>query len=265
MRIAILLSAGRHAVSGRPAPVSVELQAIRLARELIRQMAGEVDGNAAGDITGFHAGPDAGPLKDALGHGLPRLIQLSIGAQDDPLPSLAAALGAERFDLVLAGRSGQGGEDAGLLPYALARTLGLPIVADACALAAGPQHGTVSLEQALPRGARRRLTLRLPALVTVHPAAPAPLPFAFAAMRRGMLETREGVPAPRAAGEVEERAYRARPKLIAKSAAGASATERLKAATEAASSGGRLIVDPAPEDAARAILAHLRQIGVLRD
>lgn len=252
MRIAVLLSAGRHAVSGRPAPVPVELQAIRLAHEL------------SGEVTGLHAGPDAAPLKDALGHGLPRLVHFSITPDDDPLPSLAAALSEGAFDLVLTGRAGQGGEDTGLLPYALARALGLPLVADAVALAEGPQPGTLAVEQALPRGARRRLAVRLPALVTVHSAAPAALPFAFAAARRGDVETRAGIPAPRTPVEVEERPYRARPKLIAKAAAGASAAERLKAATEAASGGGRLLVDPAPEEAAREILTHLRDIGVLR-
>ncbi len=251
MRIAVLLSAGRHGVSGHPAPVPVELQAIRLATEL------------GGETTGLHAGPAIGPLHDTLGHGLPRLTHLHLAENDDPAPSLADALREGAFDLVLAGRSGQGGEDAGLLPYVLARTLGLPIVADAVALAEGPQPGTLYVEQALPRGARRRLVIRLPALVTVHPAAPAPLPFAFAAARRGDVETRPGIAAEHTPSEMEERPYRPRPKLIAKTAGGASAAERLKAATESASGGGKLLVDPTPDDAARAILAHLREIGVL--
>ncbi|QFR33273.1 electron transfer flavoprotein subunit beta [Ancylobacter sp. TS-1] len=252
MRIAVLLSAGRHAVSGRPAPVPVEVQAIGLAAGL--------DG---AELSGLHAGPDIGPLRDVLGHGLPRLVHLTIPDGDDPLPSLAAALREGAFDLVLAGRTSQGGEDTGLLPYALARALGLPIIADAAALAPGEAPGTLAVEQALPRGARRRLLVRLPVLVTVHPAAPAPRPFAFASARRGLIETRPGLAAPRAAASLEERPYRPRPKLIAKAAAGASAAERLKAATEAASGGGRLLVDPPPEEAAREILGFLRDIGVV--
>ncbi len=145
----------------------------------------------------------------------------------------------------------------------LARRLGRPIVADAVALHAG-EEGTLIVEQALPKGARRRVTVRLPALVTVHPAAPAPLPFAYGAARRGVVEVRAGVGMPSVAREIEERAYRKRPKLIAKAAAGASAADRLKAATEAASGGGRLLVDPAPDEAAREIIAFLREIGVLR-
>ncbi|MCK0208141.1 electron transfer flavoprotein subunit beta [Starkeya koreensis] len=255
MRIAVLLSAGRHAVSGRPAPVPVELQAVGLAADFVERH--------GADLTGLHAGPDVGPLRDALGHGLPNLVHLVTGADDDPLPSLAAALREGAFDLILAGRVAQGGEDSGLLPYALARALGLPIVSDAAALAPGETPGTLNVEQALPRGARRRLLVRLPVLVTVHPAAPAARPFAFAGARRGILETRPGLAAPRASTGLEERPYRPRPKLIAKAAAGASAAERLKAATEAASGGGRLLVDPPPEEAAREILAYLAGIGVV--
>lgn len=252
MKIAVLLSAGRHPVSGKPAPVQVELQAIRLAASV------------GAEVTGLHAGPDAAPLTDTLGYGLPRLVHYRLDAGDDPMASLAAALRDGAYDLILAGRAGQGGEDSGLLPYALARALGRPLVADATALGEGPQPCTLNLEQALPRGARRRLVVRLPALVTVHSAAPAPAPFAYAAVRRGSVETRPGIACPRGESALEERTYRPRPKMIAKAAAGATAAERLKAATQSANGGGRLLVDPAPEDAAREILAHLREIGVLR-
>ncbi len=256
MRIVVLLSAGRHRVSGQPAPVPVELQAIRLAVDIA---------GAGGEVTALHAGPELGPLADALGHGVGRLDHRVIASGDDPLPSLVAALADAPPDLILTGRSGQGGEDAGLLPYALARALGRPILADAAGLGMGmgPEAGTLIVEQALPRGARRRVVLRLPALLTVHPAAPAPLPFAFAARRRGVIATAPGVPAPQAP-EVEERPYRPRPKLIAKAAAGASAAERLKAATQAAGGGGKLLVNPAPDEAAREILAHLASLGLRR-
>lgn len=252
MRIAVLLSEGRHPASGRACPVPVELQALRLA------------GALAGQAMGLHAGPDATAVRDALGRGLRHLIHLELPHAHDPLESLVAALEADAPDLILAGRMGQGGEDSGLLPYVLARRLGRPIVADAVALHAG-EEGTLIVEQALPKGARRRITVRLPALVTVHPAAPVPLPFAYGAARRGLVEVVPGIPTSPEERAVEERTYRKRPKLIAKAAAGASAADRLKAATEAASGGGRLLVDPAPDEAAREIIAFLREIGVLRN
>ena len=50
-----------------------------------------------------------------------------------------------------------------------------------------------------------------------------------------------------------------------KESAGGSAAERLKAATGEGGSAasGRLLIQPDPEEAAREILAYLRQIGVL--
>lgn len=252
MKITVLLSAGLHPISGRPCPVPVELQAVRLGVDL------------GGEIVGLHAGPDAAMLRDALGHGLPRLDHIAVPEGSDPTPSLAAKLRDIGPSLILAGRMAQGGEDTGTLPYTLARALGLPIVADAVALYPGPEDGTLTVEQALPKGARRRVVVKLPAVVTVHPAAPAPLPFAFAVARRGMIETAPGLNAPLPETAIEQRPYRKRPKLIATSAAGASAADRLRAATQTASAGGRLMVAPAPEQAAREILAHLRAIGVLR-
>lgn len=254
MRIVVLLSAGRHPVSFHPCPVPVELQAIRLARELA----------GSDEIIGLHAGPELGALKDVLGHGLSRLIHLR-GDDADPLPTLAQALSEIAPDVILAGRVGQGGEETGLLPYALARALGRPILNDASGLERGPAAGTLAVEQALPRGVRRRIVLRLPAVITVHPAARPAVPFTFAEARRGVIEVREVTgSAVERQSEIEERSYRKRPKLIAKAAAGASAAERLKAATQAASAGGKLLVNPTPDEAAREILSHLRSIGVLR-
>jgi len=79
-----------------------------------------------------------------------------------------------------------------------------------------------------------------------------------------LIDSEPGIEAPQPESPIEQRPYRKRPKLIATSATGASAADRLKAATETASTGGKLLVHPSPEDAAREILAHLRGIGVLR-
>ncbi len=250
MRAVVLLSAGRHPVSGRPCLPRLDAQAIRLARSLDPEP------------RGLHAGPRVEPVAEALGQGLPALDVLQVAAADDPVPSLQARLAAERPNLVLAGTHGQGGEDSGLLPYALAHALGLPLVPDAVALAPGSEPGTLVVEQALPKGARRRVTVRLPAVVTVHPAAPAPLPFAYGQARRGTVRLLDGVPAPHPDGAVEERPYRKRPKVMR--AAGGTAAERLAAATGAGTSGGRVLVDPPPDVAAREILGFLREIGVLR-
>ncbi len=253
MRIAVLLSSGLHPVSGRPVLPTLEAQAIRMALAL-------------GEVEGLHAGPSSAPAADALGHGLARLTHVVIGEDDDPVPALAAALAEWRPDLVLAGRRGQGGDETGLVPYAVAAALKAPLAPDAIALAPGDRAGEIALEQALPKGVRRRLTVRLPAVVTIHPDAPAAQAFAYGMARRGVVAAARGpwASAPASALGIEERAYRRRPKLMRNAPAAGSAAERLATATGVADArGGRLLVDPSPDEAARAILAHLREIGVL--
>jgi electron transfer flavoprotein beta subunit len=252
LRARVLLSAGSHPVSGRAAPVRAEAQATALALAL----------DAV--VTGLHAGGEAA-VADHLGHGLDEIDVAPCSADADPLPALLAALARQPGDLVLMGRCGVGGDDSGQLPYRLAAALGLPLVADAVALAREPGRPDVLVvDQALPRGARRRVRVTLPAVVTVHPAAPPPRPFAFAAVRRGRLVP---MTVEAAAGEpplaVEERPWRRRPRLIAGASTSGTAAERLRAATEVAGGGGRLLVDPAPDEAAREILAFLRGIGVV--
>lgn len=249
MKIAVLLSAGIHPVSRRPVLPRGEAQAIALARAL------------SSDVVGVHAGPDVAGVSQALGHGLARLLHAEIPQNADPLPSLLSVLRTLEPDLILAGRRAEGGEESGLLPYMVAAGLGIEIVADAVAIDA--ENGVLAVDGALPRGVRRRIRTACPALATVHPAAPAARAYAFAQERRGMIEHVPGVTGTTAAPPVEERPARARPRLIGGGIAG-SAAERLRAATETGTAGGEVLVDPEPEAAAWAILAHLRKVGVLR-
>ncbi len=253
MRVVVLLSAGLHPVSGRPAPVAVEAQAVRLALGL------------GADVTGLHAGAEETPVRDHLGRGLEEIALVPLADGGDPLPALAEALRAAAPDLILAGRRGAGGTDSGLLPYRLAHALAWPIAADAAAL--DRDGDLLAVEQALPRGMRRRVRVRLPCVVTVHPAAPPPLSFAFAAASRGRVTRHPGTAAPASLTEgLDERPYRRRPRLLG-AAPGGSAADRLRAATDpalgAASGSGQLLVNPPPEVAAAEILAFLRRVGVL--
>ncbi|MFA5121741.1 electron transfer flavoprotein subunit beta [Zavarzinia sp.] len=231
MKITVLLSRGIHPVSGRACPATLDAQAISLALGL-------------GVVEGLHAGAAEAAIADYLGHGLPALTHLVLPETADPLPALTGHLRAARQDLILAGRQSQGGEETGLLPYRLAQALDLPMVADAVGLAI--EGDVLTVDQALPRGARRRLRLKLPCLVTVHPAAPPPLPFALGQRRRGRLARleAEGMPVV----PLEEVPYRPRPKLMV----AAQAAER------------RLMLHPSPAEAATAILDHLRGLGLRR-
>lgn len=245
MKIIVLLSAGRHPASGRPRPVPVELQAIGLARTLPRF-----------ERLGLHAGNHDPAVLDALGHGLDVVTILSMAPDHDPLPALVAEIRAQMPDLVIAGRRGMGDSDSGLLPYRIAQACAMPIVADAISLAA--EVGRIEIIQALPRGARRRVIAPIPAVVTVHEAAPAPPPFIHRARLAGEIVERRA-PAGATAFQIstEIRPYRARPKLIGDGASTGSAEERLRAATETTGGVGRLMVGPTPEEAAAAIIDYV--------
>lgn len=254
MKIVVLLSAGHHPVSGAPVLPRVEAQAIRIAASL-------------GEAVGLHAGPDADAVREALGLGLTRIEHIALSEHRDPVPALAARLAVMAPDLVLAGRRGQGGAESGVVPYALAEALDLLLIPDMVAVSAA--EDTLTLDQSLGRGALRRVSVRGPVLATVHPDAAAPLAYAFGKARRGTIElvgaaaTTADIPE----AVMEERPYRRRPKLVKGAPTGGSAAERLKAATGEGGSAtkGRLLVEPDPEEAAREILAYLRQIGVLAE
>ena len=250
MKALILLSAGRNPLTGNPAPPPAELGAIRLAADL------------GAETIGLHAGPEADAVLPALGHGLETIRHLLIPAQADVLPLLAAEVARIGPDLVLAGNRATGGGDTGLLPYLLARVLGWPILADAARLShAGGEE--LIVEQALPRGMRRRMRQPFPLVVTVHPTAPA-LPYAFGQARRGRVETVATTPCPaETAPDHDMRPHRPRARIMRGAVSGGSAADRLKAATASAAGGGELMVEPDPETAARAILAYLRDIGAL--
>jgi electron transfer flavoprotein beta subunit len=232
MKAIILLSAGIHPRSGASMPVPAELQAIALAHRL------------GCNVTGLHAGPSGANVADCLGHGLARIIHLQIAENDDPLASLVAEITLQKPDIVLAGRRSQGGADSGLLPYSLAHACGMPIAADAVGLEAGG-----AVVQALPRGAKRRLVLRLPAVITVHDAAPPALPFVHKQRLDGKIIEKPGIAARAPAFLYEDRPYRRRPKIIGDSSAPKSAA-------------GKLIIHPTPEEAAAAILDYLEKLNI---
>lgn len=243
MKAVALLSAGVHPRSGAAMPVPVELQAIALARRL------------GCEVAGVHAGQGGPAIVDCFGHGLGEIVSLRIGDGDDPLAAIAGEIAVQKPDLVLAGRRGQGGADTGMLPYLLAHACGMAIAADAVGLAVAADG--LAVVQALPRGGRRRLVVRLPAVVTVHESAPPALPFVYRDRLLGRLVETAGVAVAAPAFEFEARPYRRRPKLIGESAGSAEA--RLRAATEQKSAGGKLMVNPEPAEAARAILDFLKK------
>ncbi len=249
--LAVLLSVGRHPASGRPRRAPTDAQALELALRL-----------RGAACRAIHAGDPATPaLRDYLGMGLDALTVLATGPQDDPVGPLAAHLAGLRLDMVLTGSRGEGGEDSGLVPYAVARALGWRMVPDVAAIE--PGEGGATLLQARPRGQRRAVSVPYPFVAAVHPAAPPARPVAFGPARRGRIETvaTPSEPDPFLAA-CEATPWRPRPKAM-RAPRGGSALDRLRAATETKAGDGRLVVGATPEEAALAIYECLLERGLM--
>ncbi|MGQ9364927.1 electron transfer flavoprotein subunit beta [Azospirillum sp. ST 5-10] len=261
VEVAVLLSVGRHPASGRGRRADTDARALEMALGLAQDPAVAPDGAA---VHALHAGDPADvALRDYLGMGLPALTVLGLASGCDPVGPLVRHLGARRPGIVLAGRRAEGGEDSGMVPYLVAHGLDAALVPDVIGIR--PQgDGGAEVLQALPRGQRRAVRVRLPFVATVHPAAPPPRPVAYGPARRGVIVAvaAEG-PVDGFLAACEVAPWRPRPKLMA-AGGGGSAQDRLRAATENKAGKGRLMVGVDPEEAARAIRDSLVEQGVLR-
>ncbi|KAI1697011.1 hypothetical protein Ddc_20008 [Ditylenchus destructor] len=195
----------------------------------------------AGDkLQVLHAGDISEPtLRSYLGMGLPQLHVLEQPAGSDALPVLSEYLRDAGAQVVLAGSQAETGRVH--------------------------RRRVAHVLQALPRGQRRRLKVRLPFLATVDNAAPKPRQSAFGPAQRGELAAHEV--------EIEQdelftdavlQPAKPRPKRL-KVIKAKSGADRMKAATAKASGGGgQVLKGLSPEAGAEAILKLLIEEGVVR-
>lgn len=245
IRVAVLLSLGRHPASGRARRALLDAQALEMALAM-----------PDAEIHAIHAGDAEAPaLRDYLGMGLDRLTVLAVAAGHDPVPVLADHLIRLAPDLVLCGEAAETDEASGMVPYLVAEALGSAVVSDVAAIVPGDDG--LDAVQALLRGRRRQVTTQMPAVAIVNAAAPAARSPAFARARSGAIDVVPVVSAEDAflAG-CEVQPWRARPKRMAVPAGG-SALERMKAMTEAKAGEGRVLIDPDADEAAAAIYDYL--------
>lgn len=254
LNIITLVSVGAHPTSGRPRRAEQDARAVELGLRL------------AGDrLQLLHAGdPTDQALRAYLGMGLDEMAVLEQPSGADALPILADHLRHSGAQLVLTGSQAETGEGSGMLPFLLAEQLGWPLVVG-LAEVEKIENGQAQVLQALPRGQRRRLKVRLPFIASVDNAAPAARQSAFGPARRGQLQAEKvTVIDDSLLAEARLQAARPRPKRlkVIKAKTGA---ERMKAATaKAAGGGGQILKEVSPQAGAEAIFKLLLDEGVLR-
>lgn len=254
LNIITLVSVGAHPTSGRARRAEQDARAVELGLRL------------AGDkLQVLHAGdPQEEALRAYLGMGLAQLSVLDQPKQADALPLLTSYLQDAGAQLVLTGSQAETGEGSGMLPFLLAERLGWPLVVG-LAEVEKVENGVAQVLQALPRGQRRRLKVRLPFLASVDNAAPTARQSAFGPARRGQLQAHEvTIVEDSLLAEAQLQPARPRPKRlkVIKAKTGA---ERMKAATAKASGGGgQVLKDVSPQAGAEAIFKLLIEEGVLR-
>ncbi|MFC6336952.1 electron transfer flavoprotein subunit beta [Pseudomonas sp. CCM 7891] len=249
-----LVSIGAHPTSGRPRRAEQDARALELGLQL-----------AGDNLQVLHAGDIAEPtLRAYLGMGLEQLHVLEQPAGADALPVLSDYLRGSGAEVVLTGSQAETGEGSGMLPFLLAEQLGWPLIVG-LAQVESIERGVAHVLQALPRGQRRRLKVRLPFLATVDNAAPKPRQSAYGPAQRGLLEAHdvEVLEDELFTGAVLQPA-KPRPKRL-KVIKAKSGADRMKAATAKASGGGgQVLKGVSPQDGAQAILKLLIEEGVVR-
>ncbi|MDF3934604.1 electron transfer flavoprotein subunit beta [Pseudomonas citronellolis] len=254
LNIVALVSIGAHPSSGRARRAEQDARAVELGLRL-----------AGKRLQVLHAGnPQEEALRSYLGMGLDELAVLEQPAGADALPALVDYLDGAGAQLVLTGSQAETGEGSGMLPFLLAERLGWPLVVGLAEVEA-VEGGSAQVLQALPRGQRRRLKVRLPFVASVDNAAPVARQSAFGPARRGFIEAHEvEVVEDDLLAAASLQPARPRPKRlkVIKAKTGA---ERMKAATAKASGGtGQVLKDLSPEAGAEAIFKLLREEGVIR-
>ena len=248
--ITVLVSAGRHPVSGEPRHCHNDSLALALGL------------NLASKVKVLHVGTPSNPaLQDYLALGATQIDV--VPNSGDVIEDLAAQL--TDANLILTGTRAENGEDSGLLPYLLAAKLNLPIVADALEIKANREQ--LEVLQFLPKGRRRRVLVNLPAVVAVHPSAAIALHFVHARKNLGNINTLHAsdtkAKSPQFASKQSDlKQWRAEPvrkpiKLVAQTAQ--TGHERLMAAISNKAKGGTVVNEGNNVEKAQVILRYLRE------
>lgn len=247
VKAAVLISAGRHPVTGAPRACRGDAVAMALGQRL------------AGDaLRIIHAGAIEEPaLQDYLALGAGTIEVVASAKGRDPVGVLSGLL--RDVDLVLVGSRAESGAGSGLLPYALAKALRRPVVANV--LDAEIEGAEALVRQFLPKGRRRGVAVSLPAILAVHPLTQVRLGYAYARRLSGRIvavsPATDGLGADARAWPwtVEQTARRP---VRLKAEEKRPAHERMRAAVVSEAKGGVVASEGTAVDKAQVVLNYLR-------
>jgi electron transfer flavoprotein beta subunit len=246
MKIAVLVSTGRHPVSGTARYSRNDAAALTIAIDIAKAHGAQLDV--------LHAGDPANPaLQEYLALGAPKVEVLN--TQGDASAAFSQRL--EGYDLVFTGTRAEGAYDSGTLPYKLADAMNIAMVASAVDVSIGKEG--VEIRQFMPKGLRRHVRVQMPALIAVHPLANATPRYAYARMREGHV-----TPVAASVSADKERAawnigpITAKPKKLA-APEKRSGHSRMLSATTTESRGGSVVIEGSSVEKAQVILAYLRE------
>ena len=247
-KITVLVSGGRHPVSGQARHCRNDSLALQIGLDLNQSLTSH--------IKVLHAGDANNPaLQDYLALGAAQIDV--VPTTGDIVENLAAQL--SNTDLILTGTRAENGEDSGLLPYLLAAKLNCAIVADALEITQGNKLEVNKLEvlQFLPKGQRRRVLVSLPAVIVVHPSAAVRLNFIHARQNLGSIVSLPVGNSAAKSSQWQSGAPRKPIKLVAQTKQ--TGQQRLMAAISSKTKGGTVVNEGNNVEKAQVILAYLRE------
>ncbi|WP_084629043.1 electron transfer flavoprotein subunit beta [Neptunomonas japonica] len=259
LKIVSLISVGKHPTSGRARRAEQDGRAVELGLSVAEA------GRGKQNLTVLHAGDSQqSALRSYAGMGLESVRVIQLRESADAVSPLTEYLRKHAPDIILTGVRAESGESSGMVPYLLAEKLGWPVV-PRIANIVSIKEGVAEVLQALPRGQRRALTVRLPFIASVDNAAAEPRQSAFGPASRALIEQQQASSdADAVRSEWSELPARKRPKRL-KVVKAKTAADRFKAATaKPQGSGGKVLKDEPVTEQAQAIFDLLLEEGVLR-
>jgi electron transfer flavoprotein beta subunit len=245
-RIAALVSIGLHPNSGVERHCRNDSLAMTIGLNLAE--------TATVQMQVLHAGQaDSTALADYLALGAPQIEVIE--TESDIVENLAEHL--TNTDLILTGSRAESEQASGLLPYLLSAKLNLPLVANALEIKS--LENSLEILQFLPKGKRRLVSVKLPAIVVVHPLADVDLNYAFAQKIAGEIITLPALQ-PTNASKVEAQfKLENRKPIKLKAPEHKSGHERLLAAISSENKGGTVVNEGNSVEKAQVILNYLRE------